>query len=388
MMDRFRCAQFVVQDAINRGAELIVHCGDVGNHWHWTPTITRLAKQVFAPALECGIPVVVLEGNHDQVRNPSEYDALDLLRDLPGLTVVDKPTLLDVWRAGRDDKLRVTETSSATQGEAELQLAGLPYPSANLLLRDEDTRKLGPGDRNLLIRQKMMDCARGLAADRVEGVPRVLLGHWSVDMATAGTQNRLMMLGGEFTLNAHELEALGFDAVLLGHIHKPQQVLADGQPLIVYSGSPEACSFGEEGEEKRYCLWDIDKQGAEEFHGVPTPFRKLVTLTASDFQVSDDGSDWECEPFPDGAIVRLELPPDSPITVAQALQTIEEAGAFEARVTKARAETERRRETDMSHGMALPEQIDEWLKGRPDYLPHRDALVAEALKIEEAVSNG
>jgi len=336
--------------------------------------------------------VVVLEGNHDQVRNPSEYDALDLLRDLPGLTVVDKPTLLDVWRTGRDDKLRVSEASTAMADEAELQLGCLPYPSPNLLLRDEQTRQLSPGDRNLLIREKMMDVARGLAAQRVEGVPCLLLGHWSVDTAEVGQQSRLMMLGGEFTLNVHELESLGFDGILLGHIHKAQ-TLGDKRCWIVYCGSPEATSFNEEAEDKFYYLWELNPDLGYGPLPVPvpieTPYRRLVTLSEDDFirELDDEELllDAALEESVQGAIVRLEIPAGSTLTIAEAQRAIDAAGAFEARVSKARAETERRRESGVTHGQPLDAQIRAWLEQKPDLQPLTEQIIAEALRIEEAL---
>jgi len=390
LVDRFRCAKFCVDDGLARGAAMVVSCGDLLNSPKPTPTELGLARQVIEAATSRDVPWIQLLGNHESSRSYWELHAIDPLRRIPGLTIVDTPCLLDVWRSGQDG-LRVCAAGEGPMQDVELQLACLPFPNPQFLLRDEETRKLSPGDRNLLIRAKLMDCARGLAADRLAGVPRILLGHWSVDTAAAGTQNRLMLLGGEFTLNAHELSALGFDAVLLGHIHKRQEI-GDLTVPVVYCGSPEACSFGEEGEQKGYYLHQaagVDDPGGGTIQFIETPFRKLVTLSASDFQVRDDGSaDWECEPFPNGAIVRLEIPPGSTLTIAEAVRAIEAAGAFEARVTKPRAETERRRETGVTHGMGLEEQLRAWLKQKPELQPLTEAIIAEALKIEEAVRGG
>ena len=87
LTDFARSAHFCVEDSIARGAQLILHGGDVFNVCRPTPTERRLAIEAFQPALEAGIPVVALLGNHDASRAPAEKHALDLLMDIPGLLV-------------------------------------------------------------------------------------------------------------------------------------------------------------------------------------------------------------------------------------------------------------------------------------------------------------
>ena len=399
MMDRARCLQFVIEDSIHRGAELILFAGDfwagpgeIGLGCRPTPTQVHLVREALRIATGEGLPVVAVLGNHDAAKGSNEWHAFELLADMPGLRTVDKPCLLNVWRhhhgeIGHDGEafeygshsVEPLEMSPTDGADLQLQLACLPFPNANLLLRDEEVRKLDPGERNLRIRELMMDCARGLAAQRIERVPCLLLGHFAVDVAEAGTQNRLMMLGGEWTLNLQELEALGFDACLLGHVHKPQN-LGSG---TVYSGSPEACAFGEEGEEKRYVLWSELRPGIFELESIPSPYRKLVTLSLSD--LSEDGASVNPTIPVAGAIVRLEIPPESTLTADEARRAIEAAGAFEARVTKARSETMRRRDSDISASMGPVEALREWLAGKPDIQPLTDALITEALRVEEAL---
>jgi len=407
MMDRARCLEFVIQDSIHRGAELILFAGDfwagpgeIGLGCRPTPTQVHLVREALRIATGEGLPVVAILGNHDAAKGSNEWHAFELLADMPGLRTVDKPCLLNVWRhhhgeIGHDGEafeygshsVEPLEMSPADGADLQLQLACLPFPNANLLLRDEEVRKLDPGERNLRIRELMMDCARGLAAQRIERVPCLLLGHFAVDVAEAGTQNRLMMLGGEWTLNLQEVEALGFDACLLGHVHKPQN-LGSG---TVYSGSPEACGFGEEGEEKRYVLWSELRPGIFEIASFPTPYRRLVTIHISDF--SETMTEEACLPlrYPEkliGAIVRLEIPPDSRLTVDEARRAIDAAGAFEARVTKARSETVRRRESEISASMGFTEALEEWLKQKPDLRPLSDAIITEAHQVDAALREG
>ncbi len=263
MMDRARCLKFCIEESVRRSVDLIVFCGDFwdgprnrGLGCRPTPTEVGLVKDALRPAIDADIAIVAVLGNHDAAKASNEWHAMDLLAGLHGLTIIDKPCRLDVWRTGCDDKLRICPGGDGPAPDVELQLSCLPYPNPQLLLRDEDVRSLSPGDRNLLTRRLMMDCARGLAADRREGVPRLLLVHAAFDTAEAGASNSLAMLSAEWTLNVHEVAALGFDAVCAGHYHR-RQVLSE-EPWIGYCGSPEATSFSEETDgDKGYYLHEV-----------------------------------------------------------------------------------------------------------------------------------
>ncbi len=386
LMDRYRCTRFVIDDGLARGVDLFVGAGDLFNSPKPTPTERRLAIAALSPALSKGVPVVLLLGNHESPRNPGEQHALDTLREVEGLTIVDRPCLLNVWHTpclpweGTGYSVADPFAGEPADGsQLVLQLALMPYPNRQLLLRDEEARGLSPGDLNLLVRERMMDVARGLAAQRTEGVPALLVGHWSVDIAEAGKQNSLMMLGGEFTLSAHELQALGFSGALLGHVHKPQQLVQDGACPVVYSGSPEACAFGEEGEEKRYCLWDLEREaGPNEpptltYESIPTPYRKLVTIdydgTESDFSSVS------------GAIVRLRIPYQYAEDRSALELVLSASGAVEVR-TEIERETARRRESTVAASMDADAALSAWLEHHPELADQREALQAEAAGIE------
>jgi len=333
---------------------------------------------------------VAIKGNHDDVRNLAECHALDLLQELPGLMVVDRPCLLNVWvtREGGTVTVWPPEAVNLVGGDGPIpssdiacQLACIPWPNKALLLADEENRRLSPTDLNLLVREKMMAVARGLADQRIEGLPCVLLIHCAFDTAEAGKQNTLAMLSSEWTLNIHEVASLGFDPVCAGHYHR-RQVLNE-EPWVGYCGSPEACSFAEETDgDKGYYLHTL---GAEpEF--VSSPFRRLLTLDyAADFaQAEELFSQGEFA----GAIVRLRIPQAMADRQREFVQALEAAGAFEIRTEVIRSETTRRRETEITAGMRPDQALDEWLKGKSDLLPLRDQLHEEAARVDEGMGNG
>jgi DNA repair exonuclease SbcCD nuclease subunit len=324
--------------------------------------------------------VVLLLGNHDAPRSPAEKHALDLVRETAGLLVIDRPMLLNVWQGGSHVMVEPTGLATPDGRDLALQLACLPWPNKQLLLADEEYRKLDPGQLNEAVRQKMMDCLQGMAADCIPGIPAILLAHLSVDLAQAGGMNRLMALGGEWTLNVHDVAGLGFDAVCLGHIHKAQ-VLCDA-PWIGYSGSPETVSFGEETEGKGYCLLDISDDCSIEAEQIPTPHRRFLTI---------DLGNGHALPTPDelaGAIVRVRVPQAAEVDFTALRRDLEAAGVHEYQVETQRAETVRRRAVAVSSEMAIEEAIKAYLEQRPELQPMADALLAEARVVEQAVAGG
>jgi len=383
LMDFYRCARFTIEDSIARGAELILHAGDVFNSPRPSPTERRLALEAFNPALIAHVPVIAIVGNHDMPRSPSERHALDSLKPAryfdSNLYIVDRPLIYNIFRLG--DRIGVALRGVPYEpATLELQIACLPWPNASLLLADGAARKLEPGERNLLVRGKLMDILNGLAADLRPGIPSILLAHCSLDVAAAGAQDRLMMLGGEWTLNAAEIASLGFTYVALGHIHKPQCV-AGG--VVYYSGSPEACNHGEEGEAKSYLLIDIPPNDPEgiEIEQVPTPFRTFLTVDG-DFGAPGQPTLADCE----GAIVRIRIPQAAASQATEIRRQIEAAGALEITIEIERAEAERRAGAlEVSAGMDVEAALRTWLAQRLELEPLADVLVAEGLAIDRSL---
>ncbi|HEX4922236.1 MAG TPA: DNA repair exonuclease [Candidatus Bathyarchaeia archaeon] len=70
-----------------------------------------------------------------------------------------------------------------------------------------------------------------------------------------------------------------FQLFASGHLHRHQKNTINGTP-VVYPGSTERTSFNEEGEEKGFCWFELDKSGIlnQEFHS--TPARVMETLDA------------------------------------------------------------------------------------------------------------
>jgi exonuclease SbcD len=383
LVDRARCAQFVAKEAVGQGAEILLHGGDIFDGCRPSPSEVRLARDIISMATYSRLPTVLLLGNHDGPRSPAEKHALDLLGDMGRLTIVDSPQVL-YFREVQTEQRNLALECEADQ--ADLQIACLPWPNKQLLLAGDQYRRLSPGDLNQVVREKMLEIAQGLADSRLPGVPSILLGHFSLDLAEAGGMSRLMVMGGEWTLPIAEIQGLNFDAVLLAHIHKPQAWMdGGGRRLVVYCGSTEAMGFGEEGEEKSFCLLEMAGAGPAAnvaFQRIATPFSRFVTIEIQGPTVNLFTEEVA------RASIRVRLPEAMAHEAGPIAKTLEEAGANEVRIEVVRAEATPHRATEVSEQMAVAEAIQAWLKQRPDLEALTADVMAEAERLEADTGQG
>ena len=162
-------------------------------------------------------------------------------------------------------------------------LALLPWAPVSRIVAAE-----GGGDRdeiNQRVAAGVVEIARGLYAQACEhDRPKILVAHWSVGSAVTSSGIPVDLFR-EPVLPLEDLEAIGFDAIVLGHIHVPQMLNAGPAPIF-YVGSPMPLNFGEAASE--HCVWllDIDREQASAYK-IPVESRPLVQVTL-DGQRSDD----------------------------------------------------------------------------------------------------
>lgn len=287
-----RAAAEIVRIAETERPDAVLCTGDVFNTPRPTPA-ALLAVHWFFRGFDQVAPLVCIEGNHTCPggQNPSPLKVLAQERFSLNWAVTTPGVL------GIDTK------------DGLLCLAHLPWqrPSGNLSVEAAGTA--------------LEETARGLAAaadamardSRLKGARAhaVLLGHWAVSGSrlSSGT----LMLGGEPTLRLDALQALPVDAVLMGHIHRPQVWPGTpGQALVLHAGAIQRRDFGEETDDRG--VWIID-MGA----GQPT-FTSFVPVGDRDFETVEEvlaspddlvGMLCRCERVPAGAIVRVRYTCDA-----------------------------------------------------------------------------
>jgi DNA repair exonuclease SbcCD nuclease subunit len=108
-------------------------------------------------------------------------------------------------------------------------------------------------------------------------LPRILLTHWSVSGSTSSS-GAPVDLFREVVLPIGELEEIGFEAIVAGHIHRPQMLGERG----FYVGSPMPLNFGEAGHDHTVTLLDVEgtRETIHRFQAfqIPVPSRRLVNV--------------------------------------------------------------------------------------------------------------
>jgi exonuclease SbcD len=118
----------------------------------------------------------------------------------------------------------------------------------------------------------------GSSAWRDGTITSTVLGlHFDIGGAVSqnGTPIDVAQFADGPVLPLDELQDLGYDAVLAGHIHRPQVLSTD--PLILYPGSPMCLNFGEGGFDHGAYLVDV-QPGAARAYFLPLPSRRFVTI--------------------------------------------------------------------------------------------------------------
>lgn len=264
-------------------ADLILFAGDAFHKARPTPEeMLAFERPLMGHRGAGGAPLVAVVGNHDVASANIGT----------GLEVFHEAGLLRLYR---DPGFRpATPTTVA--------VACLPWTSVGRLVA-----AAGGGDRDEINRQAgeaLLQIARGLRA-RITG-PAILMTHFSVSGAVTPTGREVGLDFGT-VIDAAALEAVGFEAVVVGHIHKPQPIFPAGETGVTgfYTGSPMPLDFGEAATEHGAWIVDIDEDGVQTFF-VPLDSRRLVT---HDLNLVTDQGIFDLARLPDvrDAVVKIRI---------------------------------------------------------------------------------
>ncbi len=268
LVDFLETLDEVVERCIEGGADLALFCGDAYKSRNPSQTHQREFARRIARLSAAGIPTFLVEGNHDIPAVDGRATALDIFGTLgvPNVTIGARPGV-----------------HAVATPSGPIQVLALPWARRSALLARDEARGMSPEDINELIGRRLADLVAECAAGLDPAVPAVVAGHLSVAEAVTSSEQS-MMLGRDYVLRRSSLALPQFEYVALGHIHR-HQVLGE-RPLVVYSGALQRVDFGEEGEEKGFCVVELDPdrpQGGRmtSFEFVPVAARRLLTICAT-----------------------------------------------------------------------------------------------------------
>jgi len=251
--DTVGALEFAEKLAVDRRVDAILFAGDI-----YEKASTPHERAMFAVLLDLlPVPIYGVRGNHDA------HEDLDLFNHIPGNTWAEIPAIVE---AGRVDLLLV------------------PWPDRSYLASNGHTGEAGDRAGSAALAAML----RGMVATRQSpDRPLVVLAHLQVLGAISSSAQPLIGKAIEATLG--DLQDLGAAAIVLGHVHKPQQLA----PNIEYIGSLTVHDFGEEAEEKRVGILTIDDEGAATWEWIPVPCRHWHTVEARLVPHATGSLSWE-----------------------------------------------------------------------------------------------
>jgi exonuclease SbcD len=269
VMDFLRRLSDIGDYAVEQGVDVFVFAGDAYKTRDPNPTHQREFARRIKRIADAGIPVIMLVGNHDLAAVAKRATSIDIFGTLE---------VPNVYVGNREAVIQIT----CRRGQP-LQVATAPYPLRTALLGKEQAQGKSLAELDAALQNAMIANIGALAAETRErpDVPAILVGHFSVNEASHGSEQNIM-IGRDAAIPRSILADPAFHYVALGHIHKHQSLNGDIQPPVIYSGSIERIDFGEEREPKGFVVAEIgDGPTMWEFvRGYQRQARPFVTIRA------------------------------------------------------------------------------------------------------------
>ena len=256
----------VVEYALTEDVDLVLLAGDAYKGRDPSQTHQREFAKRLTRLSEASIPSFLLVGNHDLPNAVSRATAVEIFQTLQ----------VPYLQVGSNLQNYTIPTKSGP-----LQVLAVPWPRRSGILSREESRGLTIEEVRQAVQDRMTQAIYVRAESLDPDVPAILTGHVTVNGATVGTE-RSMMLGQDHVLLAGDIGRPQVDYVALGHIHK-HQILRNENPFMAYSGSLQRVDFSEEGDDKGFCVVDLDPAAPQgkrltdfDFHRLDA--RRFVTV--------------------------------------------------------------------------------------------------------------
>jgi len=244
----------IIDEFVKRGVKLVAITGDIYDARYPTPVQLNVFSKCIQRAVQSNMKVVMVVGNHDQQRTNATttvdiYNVLDLDK------IVAFPNM-DVYTI--DD------------GGKQAHLIMMPY---------RDRRMVTGANTNNEAIDKIRAEVKKLTAG-LKG-PKIAIGHFMIDKAITGETSEVFSIS-ELVLPLDIFS--GFDAVLMGHVHRHD--ILSKTPLIMYVGSMEKITFGEKSHAKATVVIDTDDMTKTEI--IKTKVRNLFEMDFDYTQVEKE----------------------------------------------------------------------------------------------------
>lgn len=143
---------------------------------------------------------------------------------------------------------------------------------------------LSADEENLAWTKYISDMVFALRAE-CEKTP-ILMAHYTVPGCNMESGQTSFFTNFEPVIPREALIAARYEAVLLGHIHRPQ--IIEGFDNVFYSGAINAMNFNDEGQDRGFWIHKFNEKGTlVKGHRYTTPYRQFRTITWDPDEVGD-----------------------------------------------------------------------------------------------------
>lgn len=343
LADYLATAEYVVGQAAAGGAAALVIAGDLTERRHPSPWLVARIVEVLDRFPET---VVALRGNHDGAKNGRSI--IEVLDGRPGIVGVSSPRIVEV---------------------EEVSIACIPHLDRHWLRAQPGSEAVPDAELYQVLGEQFLLIARGLyakaKADNPDGAA-VLVCHQTLAGAQMSESQQAFLGDVSLVVDARALEAIGFEGIVAGHLHRHQTVL----PGVIYTGSIERVDFGEANESKGFIVADVEP-GRFDWEFVETPARRFVTIEGAPTFVGMagliEGPDGFVQDVTD-AIVRV-VDADPEADLAQIRRDLEESGAFEVQEIRVRRSESTAPAGGLSESLSADQALTAYFAETPDAEP-------------------
>lgn len=265
LQDTVKCLEYMVEVAQKEKPDIVCISGDIFHQEQIGPvrysdemiiatdTITKLA--------DIAKGVIVMRGtpNHD---GSGQFRVLDrMFAKTSHVHIITAPTVLHT---------PYTDIACIPGFDKQEFRAKFPGLSAD--------------EENLAWTKYISDMVFALRAE-CEKTP-ILMAHYTVPGCNMESGQTSFFTNFEPVIPREALMAARYEAVLLGHIHRPQ--IIEGFDNVFYSGAINAMNFNDEGQDRGFWIHEFNEKGTlVKGHRYTTPYRQFRTITWDPDEVGD-----------------------------------------------------------------------------------------------------
>jgi len=377
LKDFIKCFSFAIDIALEEKVDLAIFTGDAYKNSNPNPTHQReFARQIYRLS-EAKIPVVMINGNHDNPLSFGKATSLDIFDTLnvSGVKVVTEPELFNI------------ETKAGP-----VQIFGLPWPTKNLFLAKEEYKDFTDEEVTKEIQKRASKKIKKYARMMRPGTPAIFAAHLAAAEATYSGSERSAIIGRDPVFFTQVLAQKEFDYVALGHIHKFQDLNLNNHPPVVYPGSIERINFGEEKDNKGVCLVNIEGSKTS-YEFISLPARKFITVDAviSKEQDPTNALIEEIEKYDlSESVVRVfyTMPAGrEDLLDFKRINSALERAFLVTTIAKKSKPMERLQRAEISENLGMLEAMDKYIKNSPDLIPLSEELKTYAQELEKELED-